>query len=131
MKQLGLINSVKFLNQPNNLVNQKVKNMDPLVTAINIGLLYFVVPTYSKYVGVNCIQPGPDYIFDGCISYYQYVECNIITDNLCLDENPCYCLIKEDYNGPTQFPCEIFMCTWRQKDKKNSTSTERTERGHP
>ena len=86
--------------------------MNRIAISIFIWLSFFSLPIYGEYVGVNCIQPSPDYILSGCISYYQYFECNVIMDNVCLEENPCFCLVQEGYDVPTQFPCETFECVW-------------------
>ena len=90
-----------------------------------IWLSFFLSPSYCEYVGRNCDEPpGPDYIFDSCISYFEMTDCAIIIDNDCLQENPCFCIVEEGYEVPTQFPCETYECLWDRQ--KNATPTEST-----
>ena len=96
-----------------------------------IWLISFLQLNHCEYVGKNCDDQGPDYVFDSCVSYFTMRECPIILDDVCLQENPCFCAVQDGY-VPTQFPCETFECLWVLRENSvaaapiNITETEAT-----
>ena len=90
-----------------------------------LSWLTFILPlNFCEYVGLNCNEPGPDYIFSMCISYKEMTKCNVIIDNTCSQENLCFCQAQNGSDLPVQYPCERFQCIWEKKEEK-ATQIER------